>query len=544
MSDPTPATPPGGPRRRIAVYDRFWTTAGGGEKYAGGIAEVLARDHDVTLIGHEDVDLVALGQRLQLDLAGIAMRLVPLSPFAVEAASADFDVLVNVSYGSVDQCAAPHGLYVSHFPVMPPFHPGRPRRLAISVTARLERWFCRPVDWFWRRGAYVPEPVGRFTYRWTDGDAQLEIDAPGGTEVELVFVRMLPPGVSERSVEVTLDGTVLGTAHLTPRRSRHDPPWRSVRFTMPAGAAGRRRIHVRSDAAVAGGGDPRVLGVALVAVLVGGRPARAVRLASALVGQPAVDLSFLDTYSAVVANSAFTAGWIARLWGRDAEVLYPPVSPQPWTAPEAKDPVILHVGRFFPPGTGHSKRQLELVEAFAALHRSGRAEGWSLHLVGGCDLDDAGAAAYVEEVRRAGAGLPVELHVNASGEELRELYRRAALYWHATGLGEDPEVDPDRFEHFGISTVEAMSAGAVPVVIAAAGQLEAVEAGVSGEHFDTVDALVETTAALVADPARRAELARGAVARAATFADDAFAARLRALLDAALARPVGRLSAS
>jgi hypothetical protein len=31
-------------------------------------------------------------------------------------------------------------------------------------------------------------------------------------------------------------------------------------------------------------------------------------------------------------------------------------------------------------------------------------------------------------------------------------------------LGEDPERHPDRFEHFGITTVEAMSAGAVPVV--------------------------------------------------------------------------------
>lgn len=535
----------GGPaapgRLRIAVYDRFWPTGGGGEKYAGGIAEVLAHTHDVTLIGHDPVDLAELGRRLQLDLSRVALRLVPLAPSAVEVASVDYDLLVNVSYGSVDRCAAPHGLYVSHFPVMPPFHPGRPRRLAISAIARLERCLG-PVDAFWRRGAYVPEPVGRFTYRWTDGDAQLEIDAPEGTEVELVFVRMLPGGATSRRVDVSLGGRNLGSVELTPRRRRLEPRTRSVRFRMPAGGPGRRRIHVRSEAAIAGAGDPRVLGVALLAVLVGGRGARALRLASALVSQPAIDLSFLDTYSRVVANSEFTAGWIRRLWGRDAAVLYPPVSPQPWVPPDEKEQRILHVGRFFPPGTGHSKRQLELVGAFGSLVRSGRADGWGLDLVGGFDLANVGAAAYVDQVRGAAAGLPVTVHTNASSDVLRDLYRRAALYWHATGLGEDPEIDPDRFEHFGISTVEAMSAGAVPIVIAVAGQIEAVTAGTSGEHFHDVDELVERTAAVIADPERRAHLATGATARAAFFGPGPFADRLEALVAEARAAAPGRLS--
>ena len=82
--------------------------------------------------------------------------------------------------------------------------------------------------------------------------------------------------------------------------------------------------------------------------------------------------------------------------------------------------------------------------------------------MGGCGPEHR---PYLDEIRSAAEGLPVTLHPEASGAELRDLYGRASIFWHAAGLGEDPDRHPDRFEHFGITTVEAMSAGAVPVVI-------------------------------------------------------------------------------
>ena len=112
-----------------------------------------------------------------------------------------------------------------------------------------------------------------------------------------------------------------------------------------------------------------------------------------------------------------------------------------------------------------------------------------------------------DEIRSAAVGLPVTLHPDASGAELRDLYGRASIFWHAAGLGEDPDRHPDRYEHFGITTVEAMSAGAVPVVIDAAGQIEIVEQGVSGYRFAGVEGLVANTELLIADPAWRATLA-------------------------------------
>ena len=200
-------------------------------------------------------------------------------------------------------------------------------------------------------------------------------------------------------------------------------------------------------------------------------------------------------------------------------MLYPPVRMHDGGH---KEPIILSVGRFFGAESGHSKKQLQLVEAFRRLLDRGVA-GWTLHLVGGCGEADLG---YLESVQAAAEGLPVVFHVDAPGDELEDLYARASLFWHATGLGEDPEADPQRLEHFGIATVEAMSAGVVPVVFGVAGQLEIVEDGVSGYHFDDLDELV--------DPDHRAGRGSGASVRSVP--------RRRRTSPGVLARPVRRAS--
>lgn len=92
-------------------------------------------------------------------------------------------------------------------------------------------------------------------------------------------------------------------------------------------------------------------------------------------------------------------------------------------------------------------------------------------------------------------------HVDAPEQALADLYGQASIFWHATGLGEDAEADPNRMEHFGISIVEAMSAGAVPVVLGVAGPAEeVVEPGVSGRHFTDLTDLVAQTVELIGDP--------------------------------------------
>ena len=93
---------------------------------------------------------------------------------------------------------------------------------------------------------------------------------------------------------------------------------------------------------------------------------------------------------------------------------------------------------------------------------------------------------YALAVRRAAQGLPIQVLVNAPGETVDRLLAESSLFWHGAGFGEDEERHPDRFEHFGIAIVEAMAAGAVPIVYGAAGPAEIVRDGVEGRTWRTL----------------------------------------------------------
>jgi glycosyltransferase involved in cell wall biosynthesis len=245
------------------------------------------------------------------------------------------------------------------------------------------------------------------------------------------------------------------------------------------------------------------------------------------------DHAYVPTYERFAANSRFTAAWVERLWGVEPVLLYPPVRPivaaaAPAAAATPRRSTIVSVGRFFEPRHGHGKKQLELVDAFRELIGTGGAEEWQLVLLGGCD---AANREYLLDVRRAAVGLPVTIHVNATGALVRDTVASASIYWHAAGLGEDPQRHPERFEHFGIAVVEAMSAGVVPVVLDAAGPAEIVVDGVSGRRWRTPDELVATTAELLVDSAGRARLSVAAVERAADFSMVEFRRRLLDAVD-------------
>ena len=72
-------------------------------------------------------------------------------------------------------------------------------------------------------------------------------------------------------------------------------------------------------------------------------------------------------------------------------------------------------------------------------------------------------------------------------------------------------------EHFGISTVEAMSAGVVPLVFAGGGQLEIVSDGVNGVLWNTPDELIAKTFELIKDKQKYSEMSKAAIIRASDF---------------------------
>jgi glycosyltransferase involved in cell wall biosynthesis len=206
---------------------------------------------------------------------------------------------------------------------------------------------------------------------------------------------------------------------------------------------------------------------------------------------------WLYEYSAVIFYSEFVRGYYlsqlsaANLPEIDTFVLSPPI--KRLIGNQVKDKKILHVGRFF--AGGHQKKQLELVRAFRDLYSNGDLLDWELHLVGSVH-HEVSAADYFLQVASEATGFPIFIHPEITEEELEDLYKCSSIYWHATGLGIDEQLSPWAHEHFGMSTVEAMGAGCIPLVIGTGGQKEIVVHGKSGFHWKTINELKQQTISL------------------------------------------------
>jgi glycosyltransferase involved in cell wall biosynthesis len=84
-----------------------------------------------------------------------------------------------------------------------------------------------------------------------------------------------------------------------------------------------------------------------------------------------------------------------------------------------------------------------------------------------------------------------------------------------------------------MTTVEAMAAGCVPLVIDKAGQREIVRQGVDGYRWTTLDELEARTRELAAAPELCRRLGASAVERAQAFSEDAFRRRWREIAERA-----------
>ncbi len=195
-------------------------------------------------------------------------------------------------------------------------------------------------------------------------------------------------------------------------------------------------------------------------------------------------------------------------------VIYPPVPSIGLPRTMKKKKRILSVGRFT--NYFQAKKQDILIEAFASLYQHAAVSDWELVFAGGLIPSDE---EYFMKLKTKAAGMPIRFLPNVSNDELTKLYQSSTIFWHAAGFG---ETNPVLMEHFGIATVEAMSAGTVPLVFAAGGQSEIVTDGVSGELWTSMKELVDGTVSLVTDPKMFKRLQKGAMARSAAFSIERF----------------------
>lgn len=217
----------------------------------------------------------------------------------------------------------------------------------------------------------------------------------------------------------------------------------------------------------------------------------------------------LSRYQRIVCNSRFTKSFIDKELCVNSIVIYPPVSTSEFYSQE-KECIIISVGRF---GSSYrNKKQLELIEAFRRLYK--KFPNARLVLAGG--LIDKNYE-YFENVKKAITGLPVEVYANISFLNLKKLYARSIVYWHGAGFGEDEAKDPESMEHFGISTVEAMASGCIPVVFDGGGQREIVQNEVNGFLWKSQDELIKKTLLVLESNKLQKKLQIQAIKRAKSF---------------------------
>jgi glycosyltransferase involved in cell wall biosynthesis len=267
--------------------------------------------------------------------------------------------------------------------------------------------------------------------------------------------------------------------------------------------------------------DPSVPSQGLSSLLTGsGREQRDIR-------------SRVNSWSRIVVSSEFARRWVGIYWDREAEVIYPPIE-QP-SAPDLSEKRNWIVGAGYfnrptEPGDAWGyKRQEVLIDTFRKACDAGLT-GWELHLAGHVLLAPPDDQKYLEELRQRAPGYPVFFHANCPHSELISLYRHGSIFWHAAGYKMDQEKVPDRMEHFGMTTAEAMGFGCIPVVINRGGQPEIVEVGKSGYVWDTDDDCVAHTLRLANNPDERRRIAEGALKRADHFSVERFRERVRTLL--------------
>ncbi len=220
----------------------------------------------------------------------------------------------------------------------------------------------------------------------------------------------------------------------------------------------------------------------------------------------------------VICNSLFTKAHIDKTFGIVSNVVYPPVG-----LPKKeykKENIILNVGRFSVGKEGKNyKKQDILIDFFKDMVKKYPVPSWKFVLIiSVLDVDKG----KIEILRGIAKGYPVEIIENPTFAKLWEMYGVAKIYWHASGFGEDLEKNPERAEHFGIATAEAMGAGAVPVVINAGGQKEIVENKKSGFLWSTKKELLTQTIELIQNSALLEKMSKNAIKRAQEFAIDVF----------------------
>lgn len=189
-----------------------------------------------------------------------------------------------------------------------------------------------------------------------------------------------------------------------------------------------------------------------------------------------------------------------------------------------KENIILSVGRFFP--YPHDKKHEFLIDFFRTNYGK-YLPGWKLIIAGG--LTEEGGRKILQKLKNKSRGMPIEIMVDLQSGKLEKLYRRAKIYWHAAGFGENLALHPERAEHFGIAPLEAMANGGVPLLFGGGGLRDIV----GNDHdflWKSKDELLTKTCRLIGNASLLMQLSQKVYVISKAFSCDKFYEKLEKII--------------
>lgn len=216
----------------------------------------------------------------------------------------------------------------------------------------------------------------------------------------------------------------------------------------------------------------------------------------------------------IVCNSNFTKSVIDSEFGVNSIVIYPPIDTKSFVS-KRKENLILYVGRFSK--LLQSKGQGYLIDAFKKFYDASHTT-WKLVLAGGVEM----GADSISVLKEQSVGYPIEIVESPNFEKVKDLFARSKIFWSASGFGVDQSKSPEKVEHFGMTVVEAMSAGCIPVVVDAGGHREIIDDGLNGFLWHNVNELVENTQKLIRIKGMQAKLSSAAKLKSTNFDVNSF----------------------